>query len=358
MKNFTIIVIGFLTLLCSCTQQQKDTKTTPSKYHVVALDYASTFKIYENENNFKIDWLNPSDKKILVSYTFSKNLSNTPKLTILSSTSVGYLDQLDEIENIVGVENSKNVYNKELVKGISVGKVKEFGNYSMINPENLYKNGINIVFYSLFEPNISKMDEKLGKLNIRAIPLLDWKEEHPLGKAEWLKVYGIIFGKYEESVEIYDEIKREYLSLKKKFSTSNQPKPSVMCGNMFQDVWYFPGGDSFMAKLIEDSGGDYILKDNHQVGATTLTFEQTYKRFSKTPIWINMEVGNKKDLLSLYEGYSKFKAFDEGKMFSYYAQMLKYFEYSSISPERMLNDMHEIFYDEHPKNLYFYQQVK
>jgi iron complex transport system substrate-binding protein len=187
--------------------------------------------------------------------------------------------------------------------------------------------------------------------------LLEWKEEHPLGKAEWIKVYGIAFGCYDLAQQKFDEIEKSYQKTESLIQKITVSKPTILVGSMFQDIWYLPGGNSYMAKVIRDAQGDYVLKNDRTIGSQSFGFEQIYKKYAHSKKWINVGVGTKKELVSLYANYRYFDAFQTGQMYSYQKNFLKYFEESPVKPHLALLDLHKIFTEDNPTHLYFYSKL-
>lgn len=293
----------------------------------------------------------------IVSYVFPKKVKRKPKIVVFSSTAIGFLNQLHAIPAILGVENTKNVYNHPLNERIKAGKVHSYGNFSTVNIENLYKNKIDGVFYSLFTSEIPKMEEKMKKLGIQAIPLLDWAEIHPLGRSEWIKIFGIFLGEYEASVQAFKKIETAYLQVKNEVN-STQTRPSVMCGMLLEDIWYMPGGNSYVSKFIHDAGGVYVFQSNPSTKSIALTFEQVYRRCANTDTWINIDVPTQSQMLGLFKSYNEFSAFKTDRMYSYTSNFLKYFEESTVRPDIVLQDLSNLFQGRDTSDLYFYQKVK
>lgn len=349
----------FLLILVTACKQDNNSSTTTNEqvFRAIPLKYAKSFRLFEDNNNFKLEITDETNGKTISSYLFPKKAEIQSKTVLFSSTVIGYLEELDQLKTVIGVEKLNGIYNQQLNKQIKQGKIKEYVDYSLVNTEKLKKDGINTVFYSLYATELHPLDEKLKKLKITAIPLLEWKEQHPLGKAEWIKVYGVIYGCFERAEQKFTAIENEYNKVKQSAAEKVAENKKILTSMMFQDIWYLPGGNSYMAEFIKDAGGDYVLKDDVSTGSKSLTFEQVYKKYAHSDIWINIDTKTKKEMLELYEGYKYFDAFKSGRMFTYQHQMLRYFEEAPIKPHLLLNDLAAIFSSENPQNLYFYTKV-
>ena len=352
-----IVLVSFLFLMNSCKQAQ-ESKSVDTSFHTIPLKYATSFLLSENNQSFKIELINAEDKSIIAAYTFPKRLDKTYRTAVFSSSVIGYLDVLGQLKTVIGVEKLNSIYNSELVHLKESDSLKEYIDYSLANPEKLHRDGVNLLFYSIFTAQLNPIDQKLKQLNITAIPLLEWKEQDPLGKAEWLKLYGVVFGCYDTAVIAFNEIESNYLRIKNESTLNSLKKPKVLTNSMFQDVWYLSGGNSYMAKFIADAGGDYVLKGDQTTGGKAFTFEQIYTKYKGAAKWINSTESTKKELLSAYEGYQNFKAFKTSQMYTFTENSVKYFEEAPVKPHLLLKDLITIFSSDTPKDLYFYDKVE
>jgi iron complex transport system substrate-binding protein len=61
-------------------------------------------------------------------------------------------------------------------------------------------------------------------------------EQTPLGKAEWIKLYGALFGKRKEAKLLFDGIVKNYNDAET--ISGSKPTATVLYGSMYQDQWY------------------------------------------------------------------------------------------------------------------------
>ncbi|MDG2209333.1 MAG: ABC transporter substrate-binding protein [Flavobacteriales bacterium] len=94
------------------------------------------------------------------------------------------------------------------------------------------------------------------------VPILEYLEPHPLGRAEWMCVFGWMMGDSAErnSRLAFEEIESHYLELKRAVPLKKE-KLRVFTGSVQQGTWHAPGGSSFIAQLLKDAGVEYILQD-------------------------------------------------------------------------------------------------
>ena len=136
---------------------------------------------------------------------------------------------------------------------------------------------------------------------------------------------------------------------------------------VFGEIWYVPGGKSFMANFINDAGGSYIWNDNEKTGSLNLGFEEVYVKAKNADFWLNQAlVKTKAELLSLEKRYSDFRAFKIGNLYNNIKNTNNkgysdYWETGIMYPNRILSDLIQIFHPElkaQIKNdLYYYKKL-
>jgi len=110
-------------------------------------------------------------------------------------------------------------------------------------------------------------------------------ESLPLGRTEWIRFYGLLFGKEAMADSIFRETEDRYLELKELAKTVTN-RPAVISEKKFGSSWYMPAGDSYIAHLYTDAGADYIFKDLPGAGSTPLSFETVLDKAIHADIWL------------------------------------------------------------------------
>src|SRR5690554_5661906 len=121
-------------------------------------------------------------------------------------------------------------------------------------------------------------------------------ETSPLARAEWIKLMAAFFDKREAGDSLFNAIEQEYLQIRDKVEAVD--KKSVLAGDIFQDTWYVPGGNSFNAELFRDAGLDYRYQDNNESGSIGLDIESVLTQFGKSDIWFGCEAGAYAELVN------------------------------------------------------------
>lgn len=372
---FTIITSLLLFIACSSPESKNNNKTTSNlhpnftKTEVryskhFSIHYTDSFKIvhiYKDE--YRKDTLNSF---ILLPYNtttpsqFNKlKAINIPlqKVACLSSLYVAFLEQLGLLDKLTAVDNSKYIYSKTLRNFIEQKKIQEVGNNNSVNFEQLALISPDAVF-TYWEQGLI-INSKLNELNIAPIFIVDHLEESPLGRTEWIKLMAALFNEEEKANIFFDTVEQKYNSLIYSVSDKAQiVKPSVLVGTKLSDAWYIPGGQSFMATLINDAGGDYIWKTDSTSGSIALDFETVLEKAKNVDVWLNVYQCQKiDDLINQDKRYNYFNALVNKKIYNNNARVNEYggndfWESGLLNPQLLLSDLLKIF---HPEMLEGYE---
>lgn len=203
---------------------------------------------------------------------------------------------------------------------------------------------------------------KLDKLHIPIIETADYMETSPLGRAEWMKFYGLLFKSEERSDSLFSSIEKEYMTLKAEAAKLPQGL-SILTERKMGSVWYVPGGKSTMGILLKDANAKYIFADDTHSGSLAYGPERILSKGTQIDVWAFKYFGgkalSKNDLLAEYEGYKVLKAFNSNSIYQVDTSTQPYFELTSFHPEILLR---EFIILAHPKatqfgKLRFYQHL-
>ncbi|NBT87963.1 MAG: ABC transporter substrate-binding protein, partial [Flavobacteriaceae bacterium] len=201
-----------------------------------------------------------------------------------STTHIPPLELLDRATALSGFPNLDYISSSLTRARIDAGLVQELGQNEALNIEVL----VSLKPDVLMTFSIDETQKGLEKVKQAGIPLIyngDWTEQHPLGKAEWIKVFGALFGIEAKADSIFQSIEKEYLDLKS-LAKQSSGQPTVISGALYKDIWYAPKGDSWAAKFIEDANGLYLWKDTAGTGSLQWNIEEILQFTQKAHLWI------------------------------------------------------------------------
>jgi iron complex transport system substrate-binding protein len=344
-----------LFFLFSCGQESVDTSEAISESTgSIEIEYAENLLLETTDEGYKVSILNPNSGSIEKTYTVKSG--EKKKIIGLTSTLNGMLSILGETDLLVGVSSMDYVYDADIRKKFERNEITEFGDETNHSVEKIIASDANTILYSGFGDEFPN-HEKLEKLGFSIMPIYDWREIHPLGKAEWIKLVGILAGKEKEAIAFFEEVKQKYEATKS-LLVDTKENPSVISGNLIGDIWYAPAGESYMARVIQDAGGDYIYAKTEGTGSTQKSIEQIIKDNRATDFWINPGIGTKRQIEKINPHCKHLDAFSNG-LYCYSPNTSKFWERSAAEPHLVLSDLIHIFHPEIEgiKTLHFYEQI-
>ena len=188
--------------------------------------------------------------------------------------------------------------------------------------------------------------EKIRRLGIPIVEMPDYLESTPLGRAAWMKHYGKLLGKEREADSLYAAVESAYYALRdsvrERLKNSTTPKPRVFTETKISSTWYVATGDSYIASLVTDAGGDYVFKDVEGKGSKPFNPEVVFDKAQDADIWM-FKYGASRDktmteLAADWTNNSNFRAFQKGMVFGCNLSKTRYFEETPFHPERLLRD--------------------
>ena len=212
---------------------------------------------------------------------------------------------------------------------------------------------------------------KLDKLHIPIIEAADYMESSPLGRAEWMKFYGMLFGNEEgksngisgscepKADSLFAKIEKEYLSLKAQAAGYTKGL-SILTERKTGNVWYVPGGQSTIGILLKDANARYIFEDDEHSGSLAMSPEQILAKGKQVDVWAFKYFGgaplSQAQLLQEYDGYKALAAFNRGNIYQVDTSTVPYFELTSFHPELLLREFIILAHGERFGKLRFYKK--
>lgn len=363
------LYILFLLVLITVSCGQNKTATTNQKNNAI-IEYAEHFELIQDSGFVRLHILDAENKSIKFKVVLAKKApASMPKdyvfiqtpvkrMIALSATHIGMLSKLEGINTVVGVSNKNYIDNTELLERMKNGKAIELGDEGMIPMESIVRSKAELIVFSDFG-NPFPHATQLSKLGFTILPNVDWREEQPLGKAEWIKLYGYLIGKEKESVAIFNSLKEKYLALKQEMKEVSE-RPTVISGNLIGDIWYAPNGKSYNAQLISDAGGEYVYAKTQGTGSIMRSMEQILSENGSTKFWINPGFKSKQELTVYSAKLKLVPAYQNNQVYCYSARMNYFWEMSAVEPHLVLEDLILIFHPElaKKKTFNFYSRIK
>ncbi len=369
-NNYNLLVFlisALLTITSGCIQQQNREESDQTPLYSEEISYAEGFYIdYFNNytrvtiNNPWADNMEPFEIYYLYKDGISEDSLNLPaggiKLKIpLKSVSVNtfsyfeFLTLIGELETVTGVTDGFRIYNQKILDNMSSGDIVDLGDPFNPNIEKTLALMPDALINSAYA-QLDSYSERLTKTGFPVIYSIEWMENSPLARAEWIKMIAAFYDKGELANAVFDEIEKNYSEIRGK-AESVQQKVSVLSGDNFQDTWYLPGGNSFNAKLFRDAGIEYRYEDNNKSGSLGLDIESVLTQFGDADIWFGCSSDSYKELENMDSKYILFKSVKDQRVYNNHNRVTPaggndYFESAIAHPDLVLSDIIKAAYPE------------
>lgn len=380
MKSFFLKFTAFLVLLflVSCKQNNKLVveKISSSENTIY---YAKGLEIYKHQGYSLVKITNPwPEARETFTYVLQEKNGIIPdslkqfttiqvpikSIVVTSTTHIPSLEMLGVENTLIGFPNTNYISSEKTRKLIDAKKIREVGQNESLNTEVLIDMKPDVII-SFGLNNSNPTLDNLQKSGLKVMLNGDWTEQTPLGKAEWIKFFGALYGLESKANTVFSEIEKEYkntLALAKTAKT----KPTVLCGAMFQNQWYVPQGESWASLFLQDAQANYLWKTAKGTGSLSLPFEKVLEKANHAEFWIAPgDFSTLKEMSDSNPHYNEFVAFQNKKVYSYGVNKgakggIIYFELSPTRPDLVLKDLLKILHPELlPKHkLFFFQKLE
>lgn len=361
MKNLLFICLSISCILFSCGgPSNKDQNATLAKSENL-MEYTSYIDITNYKSGYYINVSCPwNDKSLGEFYLYpdtlqlpdeleTKSVIRTPVKNVIaySSTQWSVFLELGEISRVKGILESNYTDNPEIKRLLAEKKIEDVGIETSLKTEiaiNLHPDVI------LYTPYSTVPKTEIGDLTGAVMfPFADYLENHPLGRAEWLKLIGYLTCREKDTDQWFNDIVTRYDSLK--YICQNlENRPTVFSDLPFEGQWYLPGGASYIAQIFHDAGADYIWKDNNSTASLPVDAETVLSKARDADFWRIMNSTNTEYSYSRLavenELYTYFKAYLNRNILVCDIRRSGYFEKSEYEPDLLLKDFVFAFHPE------------
>jgi iron complex transport system substrate-binding protein len=374
MQRF-VFLIFLIFLIGGCSTPEKKLRTTKNSNHFARgfqiakigdVTHLAVFNPWEKARNVKFDYYLVNKNQPLPDSLQSKNVIRTPvqRIVCLSTSHLGFIDVLNDNQSVVGISGGRYVSNPAIQQRIKNGKAVDVGYGQNLNYEVIVNQQPDLVMVYGVGSEVTGYAQKLEELGIPVIMNAEYLEETPLGKVEWIKFMGAFFEKETEAEQYFVKVEKNYQALEKMVA-EKQGRPKVMVGSPYKDSWWVPGGNSYLANLIHDAGGDYLGKANPSHESYVISFENALAWGNQADVWINMgNLSSKQEILAADSRFKSFRVFTSGKIFNNNKRLSEqggndFWESGTVHPDLILRDLIAAFYPGLiTEEMVYYQQIK
>ncbi len=263
---------------------------------------------------------------------------------VYSSVHTSLLRELGAIDAVRGIVDRQYFVDSLLLADVDAGNVADCGNSMNPTVEKVIDMQPDAILLSPYQ------DASYGQITQLDIPIIecaDYLEYDPLGRAEWMKFYGLLVGQRERADSLYDAVVNAYDDVKQ-VAAQAASRPTVVTEMVISGVWSVPGGQSYMARIIRDAGGDYLWADDDNTGSLSLDFNQVLARAQQADYWFLKwtNINSLKDLQGAYELNKEMEAFKNKRVYVCDTEKSRFFDRVPFHPDLLLREFAAIMHPE------------
>jgi len=356
-RVFGLLLLGMLLVLVACAPKAKENNDVRPDDNLMR--YARNVTVSATDYGYQMEVICPWDttlslgKFALVKDTMKAVGEGLTQLRVpvqsvvsFSATQWAVFLRLGEIDRVKGILEGRFVTDSTMRSLLAQEKVFDIGTEAAADIERMIQIQPDVLLYSPY------FDGNQGGLNVTGavlFPFADYMENTPLGRAEWIRVIGMLTGCEDKADAWFDDIERRYNALST-LCAEVEHRPTVFSDLAFNGQWYVAGGRSYMAKLFADAGADYIWKDNPSTASVPMDAESILAKAQHADYW---RVINSNPFPMTYASLAKespvyplFDAYKNHKIIVCDILSTGYFEQSQCEPDLLLADFIHFFHPE------------
>ena len=333
MKKLIPVFIAALVFITSCgVNKVNNNFTSDNKTGSMTLDYAEQFSVdyYDDYSVITID----EDKFLLVPEN-EPVPENTEGLTVIkqpvdniydaASSTLDLFDAAGAIDKIKMTSTDKNGWSLTNIKqAVESGTISYIGKYRSPDYETLVSNNCSLALESTMIYHSPDVKEKIEELGIPVMVERSSYESHPLGRMEWIKLYGLLTGNEDTANSFFAEKEKLFDSVISSVKEGEKKTAAFFYVSSNGYVNIRKPGD-YISKMIELAGGKYIFTaadlniDDNELSTMNIQMESFYEKAKDADILIyNSTIEGELDKLSDLTGisslFSDFKAVRNGNV--------------------------------------------
>ncbi len=337
----------------------------------VALDYAKCFQIYRYEGGYSVICVDDGRNYLLVPedgtipesvpmeyIVIQKPLNN---IYMASSSSMSLFDALDALDTIrLSATNADGWYVEHAKEAMEEGNILFAGKYSEPDYELLLEQKCTLAIENTMLLHTPEVQEKLEELGISVFIDRSSYEEHPLGRTEWIKVYGEFTDTTENAETFFEEQKAYITNLEKEENTGKTVAYFYMSRS---GTVVTRKTSDYVPKMIELAGGNYIFdnlgsEETSASSSVNMTMEEFYASAKDADYiiyngTIDNPLNSVEELIAKSELFEDFKAVQDGNVWCTGKNMFQ----ATDAIGSIIGDFHTMLTDDSVEELTFMYRI-
>ncbi len=330
-----------LTLLVGCQPKQNQ------PVQLIPNEYAQLYSLEQTDSTYSLTCQTQARRSESLNWTRNQPFQ---RIVCMSSSHLAYLDALDATDVVIGVSGHRYISNAAILRAIDEGTVVDVGYDQNLNYEQLLLLQPDLILaYHVSGQDNSALD-RLQKLGLPVFVIPDYREEHPLGKLEYLRLFGALVGKEQVADSIFRARCQAYNDLKEIAQKQGKERKKILINLPYKDTWYIPGANSNFSHLIQDAGGEILGAKTTTAESYPYSFEEVLLLAMEADLWLHP--GNSLNLNDIRQSHRLYEQIPCLKLGSVYNNTRRqtagggndFWETGVTEPEKILEDLIRILH--------------
>lgn len=346
----------------------------------LTFDYARFIKVTRHTDGwYQADIKNPWDttkllqRVAMIPSDVNPNIEEIPydaivvdiplkRALVQESVHVGLIEEFGADDAIAGVSDVDYILSSSIKERIEKGEVIDCGSWMRPDMEKIIRLRPDGILMSPYQNGGNF--EQLSQLNIPIIFTADYTESTPLGRAEWIKYFGLLFGHESSAASIFNDVSTTYNDISQRADSlaAIVGHKKILLDIPYRGTWYVPGKASPNQIFIENIGAENPFASMVEGSSVALPPEKVLYEAHDADVWvIRVNTSSEISLDYLEKNYpiaTQFKAFQEGKVWGCNTGKTPYFEETPFHPEYQLRDLFNILYEPDSLPLRYFRQLQ
>ena len=371
LAGFCAAALLGLALLTGCTAAPSGTGWTESEpTGHLELDYATQFTVDEYADGSRLVTIGGTDQYLVVPEGGNVPAGLPEDVTVLqqpldqiylvATSAMDLFRSLDGLGSIhLSGTNADGWYIPEARQAMEAGDILYAGKYNAPDYELILSEGCDLAVESTMINHNPEVKEQLQRLGIPVLVERSSYEANPLGRMEWVKLYGVLLGKEEEAEAAFDQAAAAAEAL------ANQPSTGKTVAffyiNSMGTVNVRKTGD-YVAEMIRMAGGSYLpdqpAENDNALSTMNMDMESFYQAAREADVLIyNSTIGGElqtlDQLLDKSPLLADFKAVQTGNVWCTGKNMFQ----ESMALGDMIGEIHRVLTEEDPQGLAYLHRL-
>jgi len=261
---------------------------------------------------------------------------------VYSSVHTGLLKEMGAQNAVAGIVDAQYFKDNFIKQGLKDGTIADCGSSFSPTIEKVIALHPDAILLSPYQ------DASYGQITQLDVPIIecaDYMEYTPLGRAEWMRFYGKLFGCETAADSLFSTVADAYNGIAQR-AASFAERPTVLTEMVINGIWNLPGGQSYMARIIHDAGGQYLWEDDDHTGSLSLDFNTVLAKAKNAQFWFIKwtKIQRLEDVKGAYELNSHFDAYKQGRVYVCDTDNSGFFDIVPFHPDLLLKEFAAILH--------------